>query len=100
MIKGHAAPEVEQVYSRAYELCQQVGDSPQLFSVLRGLWLFSLNQAQYHMAREVGEECLALAQRLHDPVFLPEAHLMLGGPVLLGEVVSARVTLRARSCAL
>ena len=38
--KGFAAPEVEQAYARARELCQQVGDTPQLFPVLRGLWVF------------------------------------------------------------
>ena len=39
-IKGHAAPEVEQAYARARELCQQVGETPQLFPVLFGLWRF------------------------------------------------------------
>src|SRR5262249_46957898 len=38
--KGFAAPEVEQAYDRARVLCQQVGETPQLFSVLRGLWQF------------------------------------------------------------
>ena len=36
--KGYAAPEVEQAYARARELCQQVGETPQLFPVLWGLW--------------------------------------------------------------
>src|SRR5215831_3572006 len=35
--KGPAAAEVERVYARARELCQQVGETPQLFPVLRGL---------------------------------------------------------------
>ena len=38
--KGHAAPEVERAYARARELCAQVGDTPQLFPVLRGLMLY------------------------------------------------------------
>ena len=38
--KGYAAPEVEHAYARARELCQQVGETPQLFPVLWGLWLF------------------------------------------------------------
>ena len=29
--KGIGAPEVEEVYTRARELCQQIGDTPQLF---------------------------------------------------------------------
>jgi hypothetical protein len=36
--KSSAAQEVEQVYARAYELCQQVGETPQFFPALRGLW--------------------------------------------------------------
>ena len=38
--RGFAAPEVERAYARARELCQQVGETPQLFPVLRGLWFF------------------------------------------------------------
>ena len=38
--KGYAAPEVEHAYTRARELCQQVGETPQLFPVLLGLWRF------------------------------------------------------------
>jgi predicted ATPase len=35
--KGQAAPELLHAYTRARELCQQVGETPQLFQVLRGL---------------------------------------------------------------
>jgi predicted ATPase len=35
--KGCAAPEVERAYTRARELCQQVGEAPQLIKVLLGL---------------------------------------------------------------
>ena len=41
-LKGHAAPEVGQAYTRARELCQQMGETPQLFPVLLGLWRFYL----------------------------------------------------------
>jgi predicted ATPase len=34
--KGPAAPEVERVYARARDLCQQVGATPQLFPVYGG----------------------------------------------------------------
>jgi class 3 adenylate cyclase/predicted ATPase len=90
MLKGHTAPEVAQVQRQAYMLCQEVGDSPQRFSALVGLWGLSLDQAQYHMARELGEQCFALAQRLQDPMFLQEAHLVLGATlVYVGELVIA-----------
>ena len=53
-VKGRAAPEVERVYTRARALCQQVGDTPQLFPVLRGLFLFYLNCGQRQTAEEPG----------------------------------------------
>jgi class 3 adenylate cyclase len=39
-VKGQGAPEVEQTYARARELCGQVGETLQLFPVLWGLWRF------------------------------------------------------------
>jgi len=90
MLQGHTAPEVAQVQRRVYALCQQVGDSPQRFSALLGLWGLSLDQAQYQMARELGEQCFALAQRLYDPMFLQEAHLTLGATLVYpGDLVEA-----------
>jgi predicted ATPase len=38
--KGQASPEVARVYARAHELCHQVGEIPQLFPVLYGLFRF------------------------------------------------------------
>jgi predicted ATPase len=54
-VQGYAAPEVERVYSRARALCQHVGDTPQLFPVLRGLFLFYLNCGQMQTAQELAE---------------------------------------------
>jgi len=39
-IKGFAAPEVEKAVTRARELCQQLGETPQLYAVLQALWGF------------------------------------------------------------
>ena len=94
MMKGHTAPEVEHAYTRAYELAQQLGDTPQRFSVLHGLWRFHFNQARLHAALELAEQCFALAQYLHDVRLLQEAHLALGSTLLhLGEHVSALASL-------
>ena len=89
--KGFAAPEVEQAYARARELCQQVGETPQLFPVLGGLFRFYLVRAELQTARELGEQCLSLAQSVQDPALLLEAHMALGPTLLfLGELASAR----------
>ena len=94
MLTGHTAPEVEYAYARAYELAQQIGDGPQRFSVLIGLWRFYFSQSRLEKARELAEQCFALAQRLHDVRFLQEAHMALGSTLLhSGEYVAARAAL-------
>src|SRR5207249_4173942 len=65
--KGWAAPEVEQAYSRARQLCQQVGEIPQLLSVVYGLWVFYYIRGELQTARELAEQLLTLAQRVQDP---------------------------------
>jgi len=37
-VKGYVAKEVEMIYAQAHKLCQRVGDAPQRYQVLRGLW--------------------------------------------------------------
>jgi TOMM system kinase/cyclase fusion protein len=92
--KGQGVPEVERAYTRARELCQQVGETPELFPVLLGLWRFYLVRAEYQTARELAEQCLSLAQRVHDPALLLGAHYALGATVyLLGELTPARAHL-------
>jgi predicted ATPase len=71
---GYGAPEVEAVYTRARELCPQVGETPQLFAVIWGLWQHWLARAEYETARELAEQLLAWAQKLQDPAFLMLAH--------------------------
>jgi len=78
MTKGIAAPEVEQAYTRAYALCQQVGETPELVPVLYGLYRFYLGRPQFQMTRELGETLLRLAQRTHDPALAVSAHNALG----------------------
>jgi class 3 adenylate cyclase/predicted ATPase len=76
--KGHAAPEVEHAYTRARELCQQVGETPELVPVLYGLWRFYNVRAQVHTARELGETLLRLARHADDPALAVLAHSALG----------------------
>ena len=91
-IKGYAAPEVESTYTRARELCQHVGETPQLFSTLWGLWLFYVCAGGHETARELGEQLLSLAQRAHDSA--PMAHYALGFSLFaLGDLAQGRAHL-------
>jgi predicted ATPase len=92
--KGYAAPEVERVYARARELCRQLGESPQLFHVLRGLFIYYLNRGELQTARELGEQLLILAQRQQASPLLLEANFAVGATLFwLGEVIPARAHL-------
>jgi predicted ATPase len=89
--KGFAAPEVERVYARARELCQQIGETPQLFSALRGLCGFHMARAEYQTARGLGEQCLRLGQNVQDSALLIQAHYLLGATSFcLGEIALSR----------
>src|SRR5262249_51266199 len=89
--KGQAAPEVEKLYTRARELCEQVGEPPQLFRVLLGLWLVYMQRGEYQTRLTLGEQLLNLAQRLHDPDLLLEAHHALWATLFFGgELATAR----------
>jgi class 3 adenylate cyclase/predicted ATPase len=92
-VKGYAAPEVGAVYTRARELCQQLGKT-QPIPVLFGLWRFYLQRGELQKARTLGEECLSLAQREQDSADLLRARNMLAVTLFyLGEFVVARVHL-------
>jgi predicted ATPase/class 3 adenylate cyclase len=87
--KGGAAPAVERLYTRARALCEQVGELPQLFRVLLGLWLVYYQRGEYQMMRAWGEQLLNLAQRLQDPDLLLEAHHALWATLFFGGELSA-----------
>ena len=63
VIKGYSASEVEQAYSRARELCQQSGETPQLFPTLYGLTAFSVVRGELQTAHELSEQLLEAGSR-------------------------------------
>ncbi|MBI1929317.1 adenylate cyclase, partial [Candidatus Poribacteria bacterium] len=91
-MKGFTAPEVFAAYTRARELCQLVGETPQLFPVLYGVWAFYFIRAELQAARELGEQFVHLTQRQQDSDHLLAAHRVLGAALLcLGELSAARI---------
>ena len=92
--KGWSAPEVEVTYTRARDLCEQVGDRAQLFQVLLGLRLFYNVRAEFQKVRQLSEQLLTFAQREQDPARLLEAHRSLGTTLFwLGELTTAQAHL-------
>src|SRR6202022_24821 len=62
-VKGWAAPEVEGAYTRTRELCERLGDPPELFPALLGLWVVYLVRGELPSAYELAEELLRRAGR-------------------------------------
>jgi predicted ATPase len=89
-VKGYGAPEVEQSGIRARELCQQLGESPQLFPVLSRLWVFYHNRGELQTAYELAKQRMRLVRSTHGRDFLSSAHTSLGMTLsYLGEFTSA-----------
>ena len=76
--RGWAAPEVEDVYTRAREICQQTGDTSQLFPVLWGSSQVYILRADVTKHRDIGKRLLSLAQSQQDPVSVMAAHWVTG----------------------
>jgi predicted ATPase/class 3 adenylate cyclase len=89
--KGNAAPEAASAYVRAQELCQQIGETSQLFTAMSGIWFFHLSRMEVHTARELAEQYLALAQCHYDSALLCDAYYMMGTTLsTCGELVLGR----------
>jgi class 3 adenylate cyclase/predicted ATPase len=89
--KGYAAPEAGEAYARAQELCRRAGDTPQLFPVLFGLWIFYLIRGELVTARQLADRMLKRATSAGDPALLLEAKNMLGSTLyFVGELNEAR----------
>jgi DNA-binding winged helix-turn-helix (wHTH) protein/predicted ATPase len=77
-MKGFSAPEVEQVYARARELCWLQGPSPQLFNMLWSLGLYYIFSGEMQSALEIADQLLQLAEGLQDGPLIMEAHRAMG----------------------
>ena len=90
-VKGNAASEVEEAYSRAMTLSGDLGDTPKVFRVLRGLQTFYMVRGLLPKARPIGERLLEEAERTRDADLLLQAHRPHGLCLLyMGELGAAR----------
>jgi class 3 adenylate cyclase/predicted ATPase len=89
-----AYPEAARAYDRARELCQQMGKTSQLCTILGALATFRYVGAEYQNAHALGQEALKLAQQTGDPVLLAASHWRLGVILFaLGEYTAAHAHL-------
>jgi hypothetical protein len=77
-VKGLGAHEARGAYDRAWDLCQQIGDSPHLIPTLVGLSHYYLQQNEIQKIDELGKPLLTLAEQQRD-----RERLMLAYQVLM-----------------
>ncbi len=93
--RSFSSPEVKATYTRAQELCRQVGETRQLFPVLFGLRVFHLGAGRVAHGARAGGATPGLAQREQDSALLMEAYWALGSTLFhLGEFGAAQATWR------
>jgi DNA-binding SARP family transcriptional activator/predicted ATPase len=68
----------EKAWTRARELCQQLGKTVQLCQVLGEQSIFPYVRGEYIRANEIAAEALSLAQQVKDPILEALAHWQLG----------------------
>jgi hypothetical protein len=69
-----------------------MGDNPQFFPMMLGLWGFYIVRAELETVQELSEQVLSLAERQQDPLFLLEGHMTLAQALAnTGELVRARL---------
>jgi tetratricopeptide (TPR) repeat protein len=91
---GYGAPAVERALCRARDLAEQLGESPQLFGVLRGLVGFYKLRARLDEGFEVARRLMRLAEQTQDTALALEATWERGSvEFLLGRLVDARAHL-------
>ena len=89
-MKGYAAREVETAYGAANDLCDRLGQSPEKFPVLRGLWNCHLLRGELLRAHALAEQLVALADMEGDPLRRALSRRASGTSLLyLGQFVEA-----------
>lgn len=89
-LQGYATAEVEVIYTRAYVLCHEVGETAQLFPTLWGLLRFYMGQGLFAQAREIAEQLVREAERTMDPHRRIEAYdALVAVCSFLGECATA-----------
>ena len=81
-VRGYAAPEVGPVFRRARELCERVGQPPEVFALMLGIWEWHTVRGDLRLCAQLAAEGTEIARRLGGPGFMMEALFMSGETML------------------
>jgi class 3 adenylate cyclase/tetratricopeptide (TPR) repeat protein len=89
--KGYGARDVTDAFARARELARQAGGTPELLSVLFGLWTSIAGQGEFGVARTLADELLEVAKGAGMRAEMVWGHLAHGvNHYSLGDLTAAR----------
>ena len=89
--RGYASPEVKRIYDRVSDLCQNLGDTPDLFTSLVGLARYYGLSGDFETGYKLAQQMLVIAQAPEENDLLLEAYSQLGGLVFAhGDLEEAR----------
>lgn len=89
--RGYADTEVGTIFTKARQLCERMGEEPELLPVLWGLCSFYTVRGECRTGWKVTESLLRLAENLNNPTLLMMAHLARGGTsVWVGRFTEAK----------
>jgi len=72
--EGYASGGTEAAYSRARDICAEVGDIPEVFQTIFGLCRFFWMKGDLDTARDLAEQLLRIASQGNDPVIAMAAY--------------------------
>jgi class 3 adenylate cyclase/predicted ATPase len=81
-VRGYASTETREAFSRARSLCLRLGNIPEYFQALFGLWGHSWMSGKNDEALDMAEEFLSRSRALSDLVPLMVAHRVMGSTLL------------------
>lgn len=76
--RGYTNPEVRVAFERALQLSDKVEQSPALFKMIVGLWMYYLIRGEYDRALELADQLLRLAQAIDAPPEYLQANYCAG----------------------
>ncbi len=81
-VQGYASAESREAFVRARSLCLKLGNIPEYFQALFGLWGYSWMAARNDDALRMADEFMSRSRALSDPVLLMVAHRVMGSTLL------------------
>ncbi len=80
--QGFASADLADCLNRGLTLCQRIGEGPEMFAVMFGLWGFNLSRNRLHDAIKLAEKILNLSRLVNSAVAEAGAHSAFGSTCL------------------